>query len=41
MIIPILIRDTMENFPGANLDILRELVEVGTAGLQLSGILEK
>ena len=32
-----LIKETVDNFPGANLDILRELVDVGTATLQLSG----
>ena len=35
-----LIRETVDNFPGANLDILRELIDVGSATLQLSGILK-
>merc|ERR1719370_1780642 len=32
-----LIKGTVDNFPGANLDILRELIDVGSASLQLSG----
>ena len=34
-----LIKETAENFPAANLDILRELIDVGGAILQLPGIL--
>ena len=34
-----LIKETVDNFPGANLDILRELIEVGSATLQLPGII--
>ena len=34
-----LIKETVNNFPEANPDILWEVVEVGTATLQLSGIL--
>ena len=33
-----LIKETVDNFPGANLDILRELIDVGSATLQLPGI---
>ena len=33
-----LIKKTVDNFPGANLDILRELIDVGSATLQLPGI---
>ena len=33
-----LITETVDNFPGANLDILRELIDVGSATLQLPGI---
>ena len=33
-----LIKGTVDNFPGANLDILRELIDVGSAALQLPGI---
>ena len=32
-----LIKETVDNFPEANLDILRELMEVGDATLQLKG----
>ena len=32
-----LIKETVDNFPGANLDILRELIDVGSATLQLPG----
>ena len=32
-----LIKETVDNFPGANLNILRELIAVGTATLQLPG----
>ena len=32
------IKETVDNFPGANLDILRELMDVGNATLQLPGI---
>ena len=32
-----LIKDTVDNFPQANLDILRELIEVGDQTLQLQG----
>ena len=34
-----LIKETVDNFPGANLDILRELIDVGSETLQLSGII--
>ena len=34
----VLIKETVDNFPGANLDILRELIDVGSATLQLPGI---
>ena len=34
-----LIKDTADNFPGANLDILRELIDVGSETLQLPGII--
>ena len=34
-----LIKETVDNFPGANLDILRELTDVGSETLQLSGII--
>ena len=33
-----LIKETVNNFPGANLDILRELIDVGSETLQLPGI---
>ena len=33
-----LIKETVDHFPGANLDILRELMDVGNATLQLPGI---
>ena len=33
-----LIRETEENFPEANLEILRELINVGSESLQLPGI---
>ena len=33
-----LIKETVEHFPGASLDILRELMDVGNATLQLPGI---
>ena len=33
-----LIKETVDNFPGANLDILRELIDVGSETLQLPGI---
>ena len=33
-----LIKETVDNFPGANLDILRELIDVGSETLQISGI---
>ena len=33
-----LIKETVDNFPGANLDILRELIDVGSATLELPGI---
>ena len=33
-----LIKETVDNFPGANLNILRELIDVGSATLQFSGI---
>ena len=36
-----LIKETVDNFPGANLDILRELIDVGSATLQLPGILKQ
>ena len=36
-----LITETVDNFPGANLDILRELIEVGNATRQLEGISDK
>ena len=36
----VLIRETVNNFPGANLDILRELIDVGSANLQLLGNLK-
>ena len=36
-----LIKDTVDNFPGANLDILRELIDVGSETLQLPGIISK
>ena len=32
-----LIKQTEDNFPEANLEILRELISVGNASLQLSG----
>ena len=32
-----LIMQTVDNFPGANLDVLRELIEVGNVTLQLEG----
>ena len=32
-----LIKETVDNFPGADLDILRELIDVGSATLQLPG----
>ena len=32
-----LIKETVDNFPGANLDILRELIDVVSATQQLSG----
>ena len=32
-----LIKETVDNFPGANLDILRELIDVGSATLELPG----
>ena len=32
-----LIKETVDNFPGANLDILRDLIDVGSATLQLPG----
>ena len=34
-----LIKETVDNFPGANLDILRELIDVGSDTLQLTGII--
>ena len=34
-----LIKETVDNFPGANLDILRELIDVGSETLQLPGII--
>ena len=34
-----LIKETIDNFPGANLDILRELIDVGSDTLQLTGII--
>ena len=34
-----LIRETVDNFPGANLDILRDMIDVGSETLQLSGII--
>ena len=36
-----LISETVDNIPGASLDILRELIEVGNATLQLEGICDK
>ena len=33
-----LIKETVDNFPGANLGILRELIDVGSETLQLPGI---
>ena len=36
-----LIKETAENFPAADLDILKELIDVGGAVLQLPGILLK
>ena len=33
-----LINETVDNFPGANLGILRELIDVGSETLQLPGI---
>ena len=33
-----LIKETADNFPGANLNILRELIDVGSETLQISGI---
>ena len=36
-----LIKETAENFPAADLNILRELIDVGGAVLQLSGMLEE
>ena len=32
-----LVKETVDNFPGASLDILRDLVDVGNANLQLPG----
>ena len=36
-----LIKETAENFPAADLNILRELIDVGGAVLQLPGMLEE
>ena len=36
-----LIKETVDNFPGANLDVLRELIGVGNVTLQLEGIWDK
>ena len=33
-----LIKETVDNFPGANLDVLRDLIEVGNVTLQPEGI---
>ena len=35
----VLINETVDNFPGANLGILRELIDVGSETLQLPGII--